>query len=142
MKTLSEQLAHLSARAKHAEDAVTQAKKQTQDKIATLREKVHGDAKAATDKVNQDLKSAGDDMTRDWNAIKTKVAADVRALKAGVARKKHEHDVKRAQQVAERLEWEASFAIDYAAASVEQAAMASLDAMQARAAADEAKRVA
>jgi hypothetical protein len=40
-----------------------------------------------------------------------------------------EHDVKRAENRAERLEWEAGFAIDYAIASIEQANLAVLDAV-------------
>jgi|SwirhisoilCB3_FD_contig_31_2947794_length_622_multi_4_in_0_out_0_1 hypothetical protein len=142
MKMLSEQLADLSVRAKHAEDAVSEAKKEAQDKIAARREQARADVQAAIDKVDHDLKSAGDSMTRDWNTIRAKVAADVNALKANVALKKHEHDVKRAENRADQMEWEAGFAIDYAAASIEQAAMAVLDAIQARAEAEDAKRVA
>ena len=40
-----------------------------------------------------------------------------------------EHDVKRAENRAERLEWEAGFAIDYAIASIEQGNLAVLDAV-------------
>ena len=39
------------------------------------------------------------------------------ALKADVAQAKHDLDVKSAEKHAERLEWEADFAIDYAIAS-------------------------
>jgi len=142
MEMLSEQLAVLSVRAKHAEDAVAQAKQEAHDKIAARREQARTDVQAAIEKVNQDLKSTGDNMTRDWNTIKAKIAADVNALKANVAHKKHELDAKRADEHADEMEWEAEFAIDYAVASIEQAAMATLDAIQARADADAAKRVA
>jgi hypothetical protein len=62
------------------------------------------------------------------------------ALKANVAEVKHEHDAKRAENRADRLEWEAGFAIDYAVASVEQASLAVLDAIAGRRAAEQAKR--
>ena len=48
--------------------------------------------------------------------------------------------MKRAESRADRLEWEASFAIDYAIASVEQAKLAVLDAVDGRLAAAEAKQ--
>ena len=64
--------------------------------------------------------------------MKAKVAADMAALKANIGEAKHNHDVKRADRRADRLEWEAGFAIDYAIASVEQANLAVLDAIDGR----------
>jgi hypothetical protein len=61
-------------------------------------------------------------------------------LNADMAHAKHEHDVKRAESRADRLEWEASFAIDYAIASVEQARLAVLDAVDGRLAVEEARQ--
>jgi hypothetical protein len=74
--------------------------------------------------------------------VKAKVAGDINALKADVAHVKHERDVKRAEKRADRLEWEAAFAIDYATASIEQATVATLDAIDGRMAAEEAKQAA
>jgi len=142
MKKLSEQLADLSVRAKNAEDAVAAAEKEAHDKIAARREKARATATAAVEKVNQDLKSTGDSVARDWNTVKAKVAGDINALKADVAHVKHERDVKRAEKRADRLEWEAAFAVDYAIASIEQATVATLDAIDGRMAAEEAKQAA
>jgi hypothetical protein len=142
MKKLSEQLAELSVRAKNAEDAMGAAKKETQDKMAATREKARLAATAAVEKVNQDLKSSGESMAKDWNAVKAKVAGDITALKSKAAQAKQEHDVKSAEKRADRLEWEAAFAIDYAIASIEQATVAALDAVDARMAADKVKRAA
>jgi hypothetical protein len=139
-KPLSEQLAELSVRAKHAEDAFTAAQKEAHDKIEVRKQQAHTAATTAVTKVNQEIKSAGNSAARDWNAVKAKVAADMNALKADAAEAKYEHDVKRAASRAERLEWEAGFAIDYAIASVEQANLAVLDAVDGRLAAEEAKR--
>ena len=66
------------------------------------------------------------------------MSPDPSHLKANVAHVKHERDVKRAENRADRLEWEAGFAIDYAIASVEQAKLAVLDAVDGRLAAAEA----
>jgi hypothetical protein len=70
--------------------------------------------KAATEKVNQKIKSAENTTTANWNAFKAKVAADMDGLKTMVAERKQEFDAKRAENTAERLEWEAGVAVDYA----------------------------
>ena len=139
-KRLSEQLADLSARAKNAEDALDAAEKEAHDKVAARKAQARAAATAAVEKVNQEVKSAGDSAARDWSAVKAKIAADRNTLKADVAEAKHERDVKRAENRADQLEWEAGFAIDYAIASVEQAKLAVLDAVDGRLAADEAKQ--
>ena len=140
-KRLSEQLADLSVRAKSAEQALDSAEKEAHDKVVARKEQAHAAATKAVEKVNQDIKSANDTATRNWGAVKAKIADDVNHLKANVAHAKHEHDVKRAQNKADRLEWEAGFAIDYAIAAVEQARLAVLDAVDGRLAAEEAKQV-
>jgi hypothetical protein len=139
-KRLSEQLADLSVRAKSAEEALDAAEKEAHDKIAARKEQAHAAATKAIEKVNQEVKSANDTATRNWAAVKAKIADDMNHLKADIAEKKHEHDVKRAESRADRLEWEAGFAIDYAIASVEQAKLAVLDAVDGRLAAEEAKQ--
>src|SRR5262245_20471531 len=114
MKPISEQLADLSVHAKNAENAMAAAQKEAHDKLVTRMEQQRAAAKSAVEKINQDLKSAGDSATRNWSAVRAKVAADINSLKADVAHAKHEHDAKRAENRADRLEWEANFAIDYA----------------------------
>ena len=139
-KRLSEQLADLSVRAKNAEDAVAAAQKEAHDKVEARKEQARAAAAKATEKVNQEIKSAGDTAARNWSAVRAKVAADVDALKARVAKAKHEVDVRHAESHAERLEWEAGVAIDYAIASVEQANLAVLDAISSRTEVQKAKR--
>ena len=138
-KPLSEQLAELSVRAKHAEDALAAAKKETQDKVLARKEQARAAATAAAEKVNRDIQSAKDTATRSWSAVRAKISADINHLKADVAQKKHGLDVKMAERNADELEWEANVGIDYAIASVEQAEWAALDAVAARAQAQQAK---
>ncbi|MBV9560751.1 MAG: hypothetical protein JOY90_09890 [Bradyrhizobium sp.] len=135
---LSEQLASLSARAKTAEDSLAAAEKEAHEQLAKHQQKARDDAKLAVEKVDQELKKASDTAEKSWGALRAKIAADLNALKADIAHHKHEHDVKRAKDRADRLEWEAGFAIDYAIASIEQAKLAVLDAIDGRVAADEA----
>ena len=138
-KPLSEHLAELSVRAKHAEDAFAAAQKEAHDKVVARKEQARAAAAAAVEKVNNDIKSAQDTATRNWSAVRAKIAADINSLKADVAHKKHDLDAKRAQNYADRLEWEANVAIDYAIAAVQQAEWAALDAIVGRAEAQKAK---
>jgi hypothetical protein len=138
-KPLSEHLADLSVRAKHAEDALAAAQKEAHDKVMARKEQARAAAAAAAEKVNNDIKSVEDTASRNWNAMRAKIAADINTLKADVAHKKHDLDAKRAQNWADELEWQANVAIDYAAAAIQQAEWAVLDAIVARADAQKAK---
>jgi hypothetical protein len=62
------------------------------------------------------------------------------ALNAKIAMGKHKVDVNRADHHAERLEREASLAVDYAAASIEEAKYAVFDAIVGRIEADKVRR--
>jgi hypothetical protein len=139
-KLLSEQLAELSVRAKNAEDAAAAAQKEAHEKIVARIEQAHAAATAATEKVNQEVKSVKDTATRNWNALQAKIASDIQNLKTGIAQRKRELEAGRAENNAERLEWEAGFAIDYAVASIEQAKLAVLDAIAGRAQAEEVRK--
>jgi hypothetical protein len=138
-KLLSAQLADLSARAKNAEDAAAAAQKQAHDKAVALRDQARTAATAAIEKLNRDIKSSGENVTSHWNALKTKVAADRDAWNAKVGQLKQEISAKHAEKHAERLEWEASFAIDSAKAAIEEAKSSVLDAVVARIEAEKAK---
>jgi hypothetical protein len=140
VKRLSEQLAELSVRAKNAEDTAAAAQKEAHEKFEARREQAHAAATAATEKVNKEVKSVKDTATRNWNVLEAKIAADVQALKAGIAQRKREREAARAEHNAERLEWEACFAIDYAIASIEQAKLAVLDAIAGRVEAEEVRK--
>jgi hypothetical protein len=82
---------------------------------------------------------SSDTAVRNWTAVRAKVAADIDRLKAGAAGAKHDLDTRQAEHHAERLEWEAGVAIDYAIASIEQAKLAVLDAVSSRAEAERSK---
>jgi len=104
------------------------------------REQARAAAKTATEKVNQKIKSAQNTTTANWNAFKAKVAADIDGLKTMVAERKQDLDAKMAGNTADRLEWEAGVAVDYAIACVEQAEVAVLDAIAGRSEAEAAGR--
>jgi len=139
MAKLSEQLADLSVRAKHAEDAVSAAQKEAHDKVMARREQARAAATAAAEKVERNIKSAGDSVksagdaaAKKWTAFQTKISNDLQSIKEGIAQKKHDLDVRQAEKHADRLEWEAGLSVDYAIAAVEQAELAVLDAVAGR----------
>ena len=78
-------------------------------------------AEQAVQKVNQNIQSASDTASAKWNGLKAKIAADMDDLKSKVAQRKHDLSVKRAANYSQLLDEDASFAIDYAIASIEQA---------------------
>jgi hypothetical protein len=147
MAKLSEQLADLSVRAKHAEDAASAAMNEARDKVLARREHARATAAAAIEKVDQSVKSAGDSVKsagdaagKKWAALQAKIADDLQSVKSAVAQKKHDLDVRRAESRADWLDWEAQLAVDYAIAMVEQAELAVLDAVAGRMEAAEARR--
>ena len=129
MKLLSEQLANLSVRAKSAEDAAAAAQKEVHDKVVARVAQAQASAEQAVQKANQNIKSASDTASAKWNGMKAKIAADMDDLKSKAAQRKHDLSVKRAANYAELLDEDASFAIDYAISSIEQAKLAVLDAI-------------
>ena len=141
-KPLSEQLANLSARAKNIEDAAAAAQKEAHDKVVARVAQAQAAAEETIQRVNQNIKSVSDTTSAKWNGLKAKIAADMDNLKSKVAQKKHDLDVKRAANYAELLDEDASFAIDYAIASIEQAKLAVLDAIAGRIEVEKAKRTA
>jgi hypothetical protein len=139
MKPLSEQLSEMSAHAKQVEDAAAVARKTAADKLDQAWEDSHRAATAALEKVKRDVAQAHGDMT-DFNAsMKEKVDRDIAALNAHMAQRKHEFDTKRADFNADRLDEQASFAIDYAIASIENARHAVIDAITGRIKAEKTK---
>jgi hypothetical protein len=131
-KPLSEQLAELSTRAKQAEDTFAAAQRERREEMETRKAKAYAAATAAVAKVDAEARSFGDSVSADRSAAHAKIAADMAALKARVAGVKHKVDAKVAEVRAEDLEADASFAIDLAIASVEQANLAVLDAIEGR----------
>ena len=72
--------------------------------------------------------------------MKAKIAADMAALKAKAEGVKHKIDVDTAEGYADEMESEAGFPVDCAIASVEQAKLAVLDAIDSRIQAEQVKR--
>ena len=140
-KPLHEHLADLSERAKKAEDSIRDARRETRDKVAARREEARVAAAAAVDRVNEDIRTFGDAITGQFNALRAKISDDFERLKAQREERQREKSVDRAESRAARKEEEASLAIDFALASIEDAKLAVLDAVIADIEADEVRRM-
>jgi ATP-dependent Clp protease ATP-binding subunit ClpA len=140
LKPVSEQLADLSMHAKKAEDDLAAGKKETHDKMMARRDQLRAAATQSVEKLKQDMKSASGAASSGFSALEAKVSADADMLKANVKQWKKELDAGRAENRADKLEWEASMAIDYAISAVEQAKLAAIDAVIGRQEAIEARK--
>ena len=142
-KPLSEQLANLSVHVKSAEDVAAAAQKEAHDKVVARVAQAQATAEEAVQNLNRAIKkSASDSASAKWNGMKAKVAADMEDLKSKVVQRKHDLSVKRAANYSQLLDEDASFAIDYAIASIEQAKVAVLDAIAGHIEVEKAKRTA
>ena len=139
VKALSAQLSDLSVRVKKAEEAAAAAQKEAHDKLVARRAQAQADATAAIQKMDSDINVASEKVVTNWNMLKAKVAADMDAWNAKIAHFKHDQGLKQAENHAERMEWEASFAIDFAVVAIEEAKSAVLDAIVARIEANKTK---
>jgi hypothetical protein len=139
MQPLSDQLSNLAAHAKRAEDAAAAARQEARDELIARRAQTRASAEAAVQQVDKQLGSLEDSTAQHWSTLKAKISSDLQSLKTRVKEDKREHDVRRAEKRADKLEDEAAFAIDYANTSIEQAQLAVLDAIIGRLEADDAR---
>jgi hypothetical protein len=119
----------LSTSARQAADAVEAARKETRERVIARRDQARASATAAMERVTQDLQTVGRKTDANWNAFQAKIQSDVARLRSKAQEKKAEISANLAAQRAQDLEVEASVAIDYAIASIEDAKQAVLDAL-------------
>jgi hypothetical protein len=136
---LSEQLADLSVRAKNVEDTAAAAQEEAHEKLVVRKDQARAAATSAMENVDRQVKSVKDAASRSWSAAQAKINADMAALRADAEAAKHDRKVRRADRNADQLQQNAAFAVDYAIASVEQARLAVLDAIDGRIAAEGAR---
>jgi hypothetical protein len=129
---LSQRLGDLSERAKKAESAIESASNEARERVAEKREEFRTQAVAAADRVRTELDGAGVTAEQAFTAVKAKVAADLVRLKANMAEKQVELNTARLADRASRKETEANVALDFAAASIEDAKLAVIDAVLAK----------
>jgi hypothetical protein len=138
---LSDQLTRLAARAKQLEDraaaATTQAKADLERNVDSAR----ASAKAQAETLRKSAEAVDGKVSDWWTGAGKSWNEHVSAVRKNVDDKKAAHDFKVARRTADQAEADASFAIDYAYAAIEEAEYAVLDAALAQMEADELAEV-
>src|SRR5690349_19312121 len=133
VKSLSEQLADLSARAKKAEDDAAAARKEARSEVQKRVDKLDANAAARSAQVSADATQSKDTVEGQWADLQTATKQRVAEIRADIDARKAEQDAKRAERKAERAEDSAAAAIAFAYDAVDYAEAAVLDAVILRA---------
>ncbi|MDX6228396.1 MAG: hypothetical protein QOI76_1786 [Frankiales bacterium] len=137
MKALSEQLSDLAARSKKTEDVVAAAQERNREKLQSQREKLK--AAIADGNAQAQARAAAAETKRQqwWSDTRSSVDARFAAMRAEADHWRTGRDVKKAERHAEQAEQDAMDAIDWALFVLDQADYAVIDAVMARADADD-----
>ena len=132
---------HLDALQKEVtelKDSADQASRESSEQVRARLGQVKADITAHRESVNEKANQADAGSTQSqWQSIKANAAARIRDLQERINRKHDKLDVKVAKYEANTAEDNAVHALDFAWWAVEEAEMAVLDAIDARAWADE-----
>lgn len=133
---LSDQLAELSKRARAVEDRMATARTATREQLNADMANARAEAKARNEKAKARAAQMHDDVTAHWTGLQAHVRDQFDQIHRSLQQKRDEHDVKAAQHRAERAEWNAEEAIDFASYALDEAEAYVLEAIYARQAAD------
>jgi hypothetical protein len=134
--SISEQVDALQQRTAALKSSADQARHETAEQIKARINQTKADIAASQDAVKAQAGQASERAQSQWKSLKADAAAKNQALRDRIDRQRDEHDVKKAEQQAEDAEDDAADALDYALWVVDQAQLAVLDAIDARAWAD------
>src|SRR5690242_11897974 len=104
VKSLNEQMADLSTRAKQAENSAAAAGTEAREAIQARVDKLQADASARRAKADASAAAAKDAVVERWATMHTQVKTGVDGIKADIDAKKREADKGRAERKAERAE--------------------------------------
>jgi hypothetical protein len=125
---LSDQLSDLVAKTRQVEDRVAAARQKTKADLEGDVENARASAQAGADALHAEAEARKGKISAWWETIERSWHEHVAAVRNGVEERKAAHDAKAAQRVAEQADEDASYAIDYAYAAIEEAQYAVLDA--------------
>jgi DNA-binding protein H-NS len=134
--SLSEQVDELQKQAAGLKDSFEQATHETSAQVKARIDKLQANIAARHHADANQAGRAASQAHGQWQAMKADTAAKMRDLQDRVARQRDEHDVKTAERDAEDAEDTAAYTLDFASWAVDQAQLAVLDAVDARAWAD------
>src|SRR5262245_46513508 len=134
---LAAQFEDLQKRTSEASSAVRAATTEPRERVWQRIDQAQGDVNAALTDTRQDAGPAANHAPSKWAQIKADAAAKAEDVKAKIDRRADQLDASTAAGEAEWTEKAAADAIDLAIWAVENARLAALDAVEARAYADE-----
>jgi hypothetical protein len=134
---LSDQLSDLVAKTKQVEDRVAAARQKTKLELQADVDNARESSQAQADALHAQAQASKGKISAWWDKLAGSWHEHVAAVRQGVEERKAAHDAKAAQRAAEKADGDASYAIDYAYAAIEEAQYAVLDSLLAHQHADE-----
>jgi uncharacterized protein (DUF2225 family) len=136
MKKLSEQLKELSDRAAKAETKVATAQQESKEKVEASLQKSKADAEARQASFKANVQAKQSAAASDWEALQADFHQKTQQIKNKIETEREAREVKKANKRAEDAEEYAMAVIMYAYMTVDEAEVAVLEAIGARAYAD------
>ena len=140
MTSMSEQLNMLSDRTKVVEGVVTAAQQGDRDRLEAERAALQGSLAAARESASREVDQARAAAQESWNSMRTSVEQRFAEMRAAADERRTERNLHRAERRADLAEQDAADAIGFALYVLDQAQYAIIDAVSARADADELAR--
>ncbi|MCW2670878.1 MAG: hypothetical protein JWO27_2775 [Frankiales bacterium] len=137
---LSDKLSDLAARSKKTEDLATAARQKDRAKLESQRDKLNTSIAANNAKAKERAASAKGETQQWWNDARSSMDKRFATVRAAADERRSERDMKKAERQAEQAEQDAADAIDWAVYVLDQAEYAVIDAVVARADADDLAR--
>lgn len=134
---LSDQLYTMAARSKQAEDNVAAARTKAKAQLEADVKAAKASAQKHADALHAKVDQGKEDVSEGWTNAQRSFHDKISSAKLKMEVHKAERDLKRAEKNAERAERDAAFAVDFAYLAIEEAEYEVLDAILARAYADE-----
>ncbi len=133
MKKLSELLRELADRAENAENKVAAAEQETSEKVHAAIDTSKADAKARQDEFKANVAKNKATAASDWKKLQAEHNERVKKIKNNIAAKKDAVNRKLAEHRADDAEDNATALIYFASIAVDDAEIATLEAIDARA---------
>jgi hypothetical protein len=131
--TISQQVDALQQKTAALKSSANQALHETDAQIKARIDQTKASIAASQDAVKAKADQATDKAQSQWQALIADAAGKRQGLRDRIDHRRDEHDIKKAEQQAEDAEDDAADALDYALWVVDQAQLAVLDAIDARA---------
>ncbi len=125
---LSDQLTRLAARAKEFEDRAAAAKTMAKSDLEHDVKAARDSAQAQSEALRKSASASKGKISAWWDSVQRSWDEHLAAVRENINDRKAAHDLSAAQWAADQADIDASFAIDYAYAAVEEAQYAVLDA--------------